>query len=164
VCHTKYIREYVITCTICSPQGSQSASQPAESPCAVPLLAWPEVGACAAAAGAVKIPLRDVLGACWKVLLDERLPVFQLALLVIPIISEQNKAMVWGSTAKGVSNATDRVCVRLGGRVCSLPFLAWLLLTQARAGSTWVFCKFLLMQSVTKRVSHQEGDHVLGCV
>ena len=61
------------------------------------------VAAAAAAAGAVKIPLRDVLGACCKVLREERLPVFQLALLVIPIISEQNKAMVWGSTAEGVS-------------------------------------------------------------
>jgi hypothetical protein len=62
-----------------------------------------DIWACAAAAGAVKIPLKDVLGACWKVLREEKLPVFQLALLVIPIISEQNKAMVWGSTARGVS-------------------------------------------------------------
>lgn len=57
------------------------------------------------AAGALEISLREVLGACWVVMKSG--VVFQVAVLIVPLITDHNKAMVW-SSAKGVSNAHTR--------------------------------------------------------
>lgn len=62
----------------------------------------------------MKISLLEVLGACWKV--ARGIAVIMGAVLIIPIVGEQNKSMAWGSTRNGVSLTHGVLCRR---RRCS---------------------------------------------